>query len=148
MNFAFTEANAVQKSDTIILHAKNKLIASKTSYQKNGLHLALPPLKPAVTSNLKVSVARNSDKLLQDVLVYPNPVTDLINVKYSLSRNAIVSVKIMDILGNDVITIISQSVTAGDQNITYPISNKLSRGLYFIRIVAGTESVIKRITVL
>ena len=148
MNFAFAQAIAAQKSDTITLHnPKNKLITSKTSYPKNGLHLALPPLKPAATSTLKVNVVRNDDKLLYDVQVYPNPVTDVINLKYGLSRNAIVTVKIMDILGNDVATFVSQRIS-GEQSFTYPINNKLARGLYFIRIVAGTESVIKRISVL
>lgn len=150
MNFAFAGAIMAQKSDTtLILHnSKNKLLSPKSNYPKNGLHLALPPLKPAATSNLKVSVLHNDDKLLYDVQVYPNPVTDVINIKYMLSRNAIVTVKVMDILGNDVITLISQRIGSGEQNFSYVVNNKLARGFYFIRIVAGTESVIKRISVL
>jgi hypothetical protein len=108
----------------------------------------LPPLKPAATSNTKINVIRTDDKLLTDVQVYPNPITDQINVKYILSRNAIVTVKVMDVLGNDVITLLSQRIGSGEQSFTYPINNKLSRGFYFIRVVAGTESVIKRISVL
>jgi len=91
---------------------------------------------------------RTDDKLLTDVQVYPNPVTDQINIKYVLSRNALVTVKVMDVLGNEVITLVSQRIGSGEQSFTYPISNKLSRGFYFIRVVAGTESVIKRISVL
>jgi hypothetical protein len=112
------------------------------------LHLALPPLKPAVTSTAKINVIRTDDKLLTDVQVYPNPVTDQINIKYALSRNALVTVKVMDVLGNEVITLVSQRIGSGEQSVTYPINNKLARGFYFIRVVAGTESVIKRISVL
>lgn len=110
--------------------------------------MALPPLKPAVTSTAKISVIRTDDKLLTDVQVYPNPVTDQINVKYILARNAIVTVKVMDVLGNDVVTLVSQRIGTGEQSFTYPINNKLSRGFYFLRVTAGTESVIKRISVL
>jgi hypothetical protein len=149
MNFAFAKGTKPPKfkSDTTYLRV-NKGKSVKASYLKNGLHLVLPPLKPAVTSNVKVSVSRPDDKLLNDVQLYPNPVTDQINLKYSVSRNANVTIKLMDVLGNDITTLFSQRVDSGDHNINYPINNKLSRGFYFVRVVAGTESVIKRISVL
>ncbi|MBS1519970.1 MAG: T9SS type A sorting domain-containing protein [Bacteroidetes bacterium] len=146
INIAF--AFQANRSDTTVHLAKTKLGVTKSSYPKSGLHLALPPLKPAVTSTAKINVTRTDDKLLTDVQVYPNPVTDQINIKYVLSRNALVTVKVMDVLGNEVITLVSQRIGSGEQSFTYPISNKLSRGFYFIRVVAGTESVIKRISVL
>jgi hypothetical protein len=149
INYAFASGSKSGKIDTTLIHLqKTKLTTSKNAYQKDGLHLALPPLKPAATSNAKINVIRTDDKLLTDVQVYPSPITDQINVKYLLSRNAIVTVKIMDVLGNDVITLLSQRIGSGEQSFSYPINNKLSRGFYFIRVVAGTESVIKRISVL
>jgi len=51
-------------------------------------------------------------------------------------------------LGNDVMTLVSQRIGSGEQSFTYPITNRLSRGFYFVRVVAGTESIIKRISVL
>ena len=147
INIAF--AFQANRSDTTVHFGKTKIgTATKSSSSKTGLHLALPPLKPAITSTAKINVMRTDDKLLTDVQVYPNPVTDQINVKYVLSRNALVTVKVMDVLGNEVITLVSQRIGSGEQSFTYPISNKLSRGFYFIRVVAGTESVIKRISVL
>ncbi|MBV8389634.1 MAG: T9SS type A sorting domain-containing protein [Mucilaginibacter sp.] len=146
INIAF--AYQANKSDTTLHLAKTKIVTTKSTYSKAGLHLALPPLKPAITSTAKINVIRTDDKLLTDVQVYPNPVTDQINIKYVLSRNALVTVKVMDVLGNDVMTLVSQRIGSGEQSFTYPISNKLSRGFYFIRVVAGTESVIKRISVL
>jgi len=147
VNFALARGVNAQKSDTSYLHTlKNK--AAKTSYLKNGLHLALPPLKPAAISNAKINLSRPDDKLVTNVKVYPIPVTDVINVKYNISRNTYVNVNIMDMLGNNVLTLFSQRVEFGEQNINYNISNKLSRGFYFVRIVVGTESVNTRISVL
>ncbi|MDB5141535.1 MAG: type sorting protein [Mucilaginibacter sp.] len=146
-NYAFATGPKT-KPDTSLHFQKGRFISSKNTYSKNGLHLTLPPLKPAATSTAKINVIRTDDKLLNDVQVYPNPITDQINVKYVLSRNAIVTVKIMDVLGNDVITLLSQRIGSGEQSFSYLLNNKLSRGFYFVRVVAGTESVIKRISVL
>ncbi len=143
INFALAGNYRLGRADTI-----RKLTSTKTTYGRNGLHLSLPPLKPAVVSAQKFSVSKPDDKLLNDVQVFPNPITDQINIKYNLSRNAIVTVKVMDVLGNDVITLISQRITSGEQNYTYLLNNKLQRGFYFIRVMAGNESVIKRISVL
>jgi hypothetical protein len=139
-------AGSAAKPDTTYLHLLKSRNA-KNSF-KNGLHLVLPPLKPAFISTTKVNVTRVDDKLLNNVEVYPNPVTDQINLKYELSRNSTVTIKIMDVLGNDIITLFSQRVDPGEKNFNYPINSKLTRGFYFVRIVAGTESVIKRISVL
>jgi hypothetical protein len=143
-NFAAAATNLRQKSDT----TQKKLTTTKNSYLRSGLHLALPPLKPAATSAQKFSVIRPGDKLLNDVQVFPNPITDQINIKYSLSHNALVTVKVMDVLGNDLITIEQERISSGEQTVVFPIGNRLQKGFYFIRVVAGTESVIKRISVL
>jgi hypothetical protein len=55
----------------------------------------------------------------------------------------------MDILGNEITTLLSQRLSAGEQSNSFPISSSLSSGYYFIRfMVAGGQPVIKRISVL
>lgn len=146
VNCAYAIGGRHPKSDTTILRfAKSK---SKNPLFKNGLHLVMPPIKPAVTSAVKVTVPKFDDKLLNDVQVYPNPVTDIINLKYEVSRSTTVTIKIMDVLGNDIITVFSRRVETGEHEYPYVLNNRLTRGFYFVRIIAGTESVIKRISVL
>src|ERR1700749_4357301 len=84
INFVFVSTLAYSQTDTTYTH----LFRSKSgkSSTHNPLHLVLPPLKPAVISTQKVSVYRPDDKLLNNVQVYPNPISDQINVKYELSR--------------------------------------------------------------
>ena len=145
MNFGMAYASLLTNDTTYLHYKKSK---AKPSYLKNGLPFSLPPLKPGETSYVKINVVKPEDKLLNDVEVYPNPATDQINFKYSLSHNSNVTIKIIDVLGNEVLTVFQQRVDLGEQKLTYQISNKLTRGFYFVRIVAGTESVIKRISVL
>jgi hypothetical protein len=146
INFAFADGFRSSKKDTTYLHLL-KTKQAKNPF-KTSLHLVLPPIKPAVISTTKVNVYKTDDKLLTNVQVYPNPVTDQINLKYGLSRNSSVTIKILDVLGNDIITLFSQRLEPGEKVFNYAISNKLPRGFYFVRIVAGPESVIKRISVL
>lgn len=144
MSFAFTKGFGYSNTDTTYL-LRSK---SAKSVLKPGLHLVLPPLKPAVISTAKVNVYKPDDKLLSNVQVYPNPVIEQINLKYELSRSSNVTIKILDVLGNDIITLYSQRAEPGEKVFNYPLNSKLTRGFYFVRIVAGTESVIKRISVL
>ncbi|WP_299284301.1 T9SS type A sorting domain-containing protein [uncultured Mucilaginibacter sp.] len=122
-----------------------------TSYLKNGLKVTLPAIKPTqyqATANKQTSDKVENEKLLSDVSIYPNPITDKLNLTYNVRKNTTVSIKIMDVLGNEVLTLLSQRVEAGEQKNTFQISSRLSSGFYFVRMIVGTESVIKRISVL
>ncbi len=121
------------------------------SYLKNGLKVPFPTVKPAqnqLNINKQTSVKVENEKLLTDVSIYPNPITDKINLTYNVKKNTNVSIKIMDILGNDVLTLMAQRVEAGEQKNSFQLSNRLSPGFYFVRIIVGTEPFIKRISVL
>lgn len=112
---------------------------------------------PALTKNVStVSATKTNSNVLEsqnqkpidNVKIYPNPVSTQINLSYTLAKDNIVTVKILDVLGNEVATLLSQKVTAGEQTNTFNLTTKLNSGLYFVRIVSGSESIIKRISVL
>ncbi|MEO8886068.1 MAG: T9SS type A sorting domain-containing protein [Mucilaginibacter sp.] len=144
MNFAFTINTPIAKADT------NYFWLSKKSKKKNSLPFSLPPIKAGTISSVKLNITppRSEDKLLYGVEVSPNPVTDQINLKYAITRNSSVSIKMTDILGNEVFAVTYSGVEPGPHSFPYAINNKFNKGFYFIRVVAGTESVIKRISIL
>lgn len=144
MNFGFAYAG-LSTTDTTYLHYRKT--KTKQSILKNGLSFSLPPLKPGVISTVKINVPRSDDKLLQDVDVFPNPASDQLNFKFTLAHNSSVTIKIMDVLGNDVLNVVQERFETGEQKYSISIANKLPRGFYFARINAGTESVIKRISI-
>jgi len=151
LNYAFASGPRHFKNDTLhySLTAK-KPIKKKGFLSSLSLSLSVPPTKPGVISLTKANVTLPSDKILSNVEVFPNPVTDQINLKYSVSRYSNVSIKLMDVLGNNVATLFSQGVDAGEHTLPpYPINTtKISKGFYFIRIAAGTENVIRRVSIL
>lgn len=127
---------------------------------RNELKVNIVPFRPIAKTTASAYASSNqsaSQKLIQqpdqgralnNVKVFPNPVTDHINISYSLNKDVNVTIKIMDVLGNEISTLLSQRLPAGEQNHSFTISSRLTSGYYFIRLIAGTETVIKRISVM
>lgn len=91
---------------------------------------------------------QENEKLIANVKVLPSPAVETINLSFSLGKRSEVSVKVMDALGNEMLNLLNQTMDAGNQNQSFEIQGKLSSGMYFLRVTAGTETVIKRISVL
>lgn len=89
-----------------------------------------------------------SDKILNNVKVYPNPVGDQLNLSYSITKDANVTIKIMDVLGNEVTTLLTERLSAGEQANSFNIASRLNSGFYFIRVSVSGEIITKRISVL
>ncbi|NEU07777.1 T9SS type A sorting domain-containing protein [Flavihumibacter sp. R14] len=133
---------------------------NKPAYLKNGVKVNFVPFKPQVdkvfgnTSTVPPKISEvdtiegDDNKILNNVKVYPNPVTDQLNLTYLVSKDSNVTIMIMDVLGNEVTTLYSERVQAGQQNHSFSIASKLTSGFYFVRLIVGTETVIKRISVL
>lgn len=141
-------ATPKQKGDTTLLRLTR--LSKKDKNVLKTYHVNFPAIKPIPVPANKTtsSTAYAEDKLLTNVQVYPNPVIDQINLKYSISKASNVNIKIMDVLGNEVINLFSQHVEPGEFKAVYTLKGKLNSGFYFVRVVVGTESVIKRISIL
>lgn len=133
---------------------------NKPAYLKNGVKVNFVPFKPQVdkvfgnTSSVPPKIkevdttVKEDNKILNNVKVYPNPVTDFLNLTFLVNKDSNVTIMIMDVLGNEVATLFSERLPAGQQNQSFNIASKLTSGFYFIRLIVGNETVIKRISVL
>ncbi|MET4081575.1 hypothetical protein ABIB40_001524 [Pedobacter sp. UYP30] len=90
-----------------------------------------------------------AEKLLTIVKIYPNPVESQLNIVLAIAKdNTPVTIKIMDLLGNEVVTLSNEKLPAGEQTKTFSIPTRMNPGIYFLKVTAGSESQIKRISVL
>lgn len=125
---------------------------NRPAFLKNGVMVNFVPFKPSkekvFAGSPKTVRPSESDKVLNNVTVYPNPVADNLNLKYSISKDATVVVKIMDVLGNEVTTLLTERLSSGDQLNSFNIASRLNSGFYFIRVSVSGETVTKRISVL
>jgi hypothetical protein len=115
----------------------------------NGLTTTKNPIsaKPNQTKTIS-NVALEPVKPIDNVKIYPNPVAEQLTLSYTLKKESMVTIKILDVLGNEVKTLLSKKVSAGEQSNTFILENKLNSGFYFVRLIAGSDSIIKRISVL
>lgn len=100
------------------------------------------------SSTPKSTASVSKDKLLTIVKIYPNPVEDQLNIILSLNKDTPVNIKIIDLLGNEVVTLANERISAGEITRSFAIPSRLNPGIYFLRVVAGAESQVKRISVL
>jgi hypothetical protein len=125
---------------------------NKPAFLKNGVMVNFVPFKPSkdkvFAGSPKTVRAADNDKVLNNVKVYPNPVADHLNLSYSISKDANVIIKIMDVLGNEVTTLLTERLSAGEQSNSFNIASRLNSGFYFIRVSVSGETVTKRISVL
>lgn len=74
---------------------------------------------------------------------YPNPFNPTTSIAYQIPVSGFVSLKIYDILGKEVATLVQEMKDAGSYAATWDAS-ELSSGIYFYRITAGRFSSIKK----
>ncbi len=138
-----------QKVDTskISIKPKGKVISRVPQIKAN-----IQPYKPNSMSSFGSTTLSNPNtktgKILTVLKVYPNPVNEQLNISLRLDREIILSVKITDLLGNDVVTLANERTPGGEQTKTYTIPNKLNAGIYVLKIVAGNEQKVMKISVL
>lgn len=74
---------------------------------------------------------------------YPNPFNPATIINYSVPKNGLVTLKIYDMLGREIKTLINQFQPAGKYEVTLDMS-EFSSGLYFYKILAGNFSDTKK----
>ena len=133
---------------------------SDTSYQKLGSELAnfsvslpaygsavytiatneeavvLPPIPPIVSVEDKLASQPEEYNLYQN---YPNPFNPSTTVRYSIINPDIVRIKIYDVLGREVKTLVNEFKQAGTFEVQFSASG-LASGIYLYRIESGNPS--------
>ena len=75
---------------------------------------------------------------------YPNPFNPTTMISYELPENVFVSLKVYDVLGREVASLINDVQAAGSYDVRFDASN-LPSGMYFYRLQAGSFSASKKL---
>jgi uncharacterized lipoprotein YddW (UPF0748 family) len=78
---------------------------------------------------------------------YPNPFNPTTSVQFALPKTEHVLVRVYDMLGQEVATLVEETLSAGRYTVTWNASHAAS-GVYFYRIVAGSFIDTKRMLLL
>ena len=76
---------------------------------------------------------------------YPNPFNPTTQIQYALPKAGRVTLKIFDMAGREVATLVDQHQTAGEFTVAFN-AKQLATGLYFYRLDVGDYNEVKRMT--
>jgi hypothetical protein len=78
---------------------------------------------------------------------YPNPFNPSTTIEYALPQNAQVTLKVYNVIGQEVKTLANGVEPAGVHSIKFDATN-LTSGVYFYRLQAGSFSQVNRMLLL
>ncbi|MCL4538210.1 MAG: T9SS type A sorting domain-containing protein [Bacteroidetes bacterium] len=78
---------------------------------------------------------------------YPNPFNPTTTINYSVPNNSFVTLKVYNVLGQEVATLFAGNQKAGTYEATFE-GRSLASGVYFYRLTAGSYSNVKKMVLL
>jgi len=114
----------------------------------------------AMIGNITVGIEENKDnKLPSDYSLsqnYPNPFNPSTKIEYQIPELSFVTLKVYDLLGNEIATLVNEEKTAGSYSLQFSMNNlttgqsgaQLSTGIYFYRLKAGNFVETKKMTLI
>jgi len=75
---------------------------------------------------------------------YPNPFNPSTTISFALPQKEHVELRIYDMLGREIATLVSKDLNAGRHEVVFDAGN-LSSGVYFYRIQAGNFSQLRKL---
>ncbi len=96
---------------------------------------------------VEVEVAHPANyQLMQN---YPNPFNPETTISYKIQAASQVSLKVYDILGREVATLVNEYEQAGKHSVEFRTKNvELTSGIYFYRLKSGSFSVTKKLVLI
>jgi len=78
---------------------------------------------------------------------YPNPFNPSTTIKYQISQNEFVSLKVFDILGNEVAELVNEEKPSGNYEVGFNAS-RLTSGVYFYTLTSANFNKTKKMILL
>ncbi len=132
---SFTPDTLKSYSDTLYIVNNSNIPLAKIFLNGNGVLTEVAQNRPGIPDNFGIS--QN----------YPNPFNPSTNISFNIPKRSLVSLKVFDLLGREVATIVSEEMSAGSYSRTWNAVNMPS-GVYFYRLQAGSFNETKKLVLL
>lgn len=115
----------------------NKYSVPSDQVETTGLMNPLPKIN---TDDLTNTKADDNFELLSN---YPNPFNPSTKISYSLPEASFVTLKVYDVLGREIVTLVNEAKPSGKYEVEFRAS-KLTSGTYIYKLTAGNNISIKK----
>jgi hypothetical protein len=132
----------IRKSVNILMTSKNLSKEQKTQKQLDDIFLISSNKQQAKTDNT-VTIPKEFT-LSQN---YPNPFNPTTKINYALPKTGLVTMKIYDVTGREIHTLVNDVKQAGNYSVDFNGSS-LSSGVYFYKIQSGDFVMTKRMVLI
>ncbi|MFO8086315.1 MAG: Omp28-related outer membrane protein [Bacteroidales bacterium] len=141
----FVPAEADWDSDTIDLSAmdgQSEVLVSVKGISDYGNNLLIDNLVIFDDNTSSLNENTNVDK----ITVYPNPADHFVNVDLSLTNDVNVEVRLINQMGQIVLSNLEGHMTAGQHQMKLN-TNNLAAGIYNLQIITGNKVSVERISI-
>jgi hypothetical protein len=128
-------ANSVRISKVI----NNAVETDTFNITNNTLVLVLDSLPVFIESLATTSVEHESENIPKEFILYqnyPNPFNPGTTITFSIPHFAFITLKVYDILGREVVTLVNSELNPGEHSVAFDATN-LSSGVYIYQLSAG-----------
>ena len=91
-----------------------------------------------------MEIVTNQFELFQN---FPNPFNPTTDIEFRLSASGLTTLKVFDVLGNELSTLVNEQKAVGKYKVTFDASD-LPSGTYFYTMIAGNYSATKKMILL
>lgn len=129
-SFEFGDGNYSSSNEILIGIRINNIVYGDTTY--------------LITDIIEPIYIANNFQLFQN---FPNPFNPNTLIKYSIPKTGFVNLKIFDVLGNNIATLVNSEKASGNYQVEFN-ANSLSSGLYFYRLECDGKFITKKMLLL
>jgi hypothetical protein len=119
---------------SIVVQLGSDLCAGQVGNISGNLNGAGTQCGVTVPVELEVEMTPTEFALYQN---YPNPFNPSTLIKYQVPVNSFVSIRVFDLLGKELATLVDEEKSAGNYDVSFDASRLVS-GVYVYKIQAGT----------
>jgi hypothetical protein len=125
-------------------HWNNSIDKKYTRNLGAGNGIELIDIEQTAPNNI---IDDNNIKYFQLYQNYPNPFNPVTTFLYNIPKQSFVSLKVYDLLGREIITLVNQVKPAGSYSIIWDAKG-ITSGVYFYKLEAKTYSITKKLLLL
>jgi plastocyanin len=90
----------------------------------------------------------NDPNVENSISVYPNPVVDHLNIQIDFPQSGSFEVTLFDTQGKIVKLIVPRTIVTGTFSQSIDLSNKMTPGIYFVKIIVGDLNTYRKIVII